>query len=298
MESTGRNNVPLVSVCMITYNHEQFINKAIKGVINQNCSFDFEFIISDDCSSDNTPFLISEAVDKFNKKIPIKYFSQNSNLGIIKNFVFALNQCSGKYIAICEGDDYWVDNGKLSKQADLLENDGTLVGSFHFVKVEYENKPHLSNIFKSSVPEIIGTEDLIAPSSLIHTSSLFFKRDALIFPEWYLTMLSGDFALTSILSKQGKFKRINDVMSVYRVHDQGVTSSINYNKEKKLLKISILEKLNDFHDYKYNDKFQDVIYELRSQNLNQNIFIKIRRKLRIGLIIKRVRFWLTKIYFL
>ena len=87
-------------------------------------------------------------------------------------------------------------------------------------------------------------------------------------------------------------------MSVYRVHDQGVTSSINYNKEKKLLKISILEKLNDFHDYKYNDKFQDVIYELRSQNLNQNIFIKIRRKLRIGLIIKRVRFWLTKIYFL
>jgi glycosyltransferase involved in cell wall biosynthesis len=279
---------------MITYNHEKFINKAIEGVLSQNCDFNFEFIISDDFSSDDTSILILDRIKDNNGKVPIKFFPQKTNKGIINNFVFALKQCTGKYIAICEGDDYWIDNKKLSKQTDLLEKDNNLVGSFHFVKVEYEGKPYLSNLFMPNVPEIIGTEDLISTSSLIHTSSLFFRRTALVFPDWYTTMLSGDFALTSILSKKGSFKRVNDIMSVYRVHNQGVTNSKVYNKENKILKINILEKLNVFHENKYDEKFKKVITQLNNENLNSSFLKKIRKKIRIGLIIKRLKFWVSR----
>lgn len=295
MKPNIKSESPLVSVCMITYNHAEFIKDAMEGVVNQNCDFNFEFIISDDFSSDDTSNLILDRIKENNGKVPIKFFPQKTNKGIINNFVFALKQCTGKYIAICEGDDYWIDNNKLSKQTDLLEKDNTLVGSFHFVKVEYQGKPYLSNLFMPNVPEIIGTEDLISPSSLIHTSSLFFRRTALVFPDWYTTMLSGDFALTSILSKQGFFKRVNDVMSIYRVHNQGITNSKSYNKDNKILKTSILEKLNVFHEYKYDEKFKRIIFELNNPIVNRNPFSIIRKRIKIGLIIKRLGYWLRKL---
>ncbi|GAB3006327.1 glycosyltransferase [Cyclobacterium sediminis] len=286
--------MPPVSVCLISYNHAAYIERALDGIFMQIGPFDLEVIISDDCSSDDTREIIERKISQ-NNSITVKYFPQESNLGIIENFVFALNQCTGKYIAICEGDDYWLDNKKLAKQTELLENDNTFVGSFHFVKVEYEGKPYLSNIFQPKVPEVIGTEDLISPSSLIHTSSLFFKRAALIFPDWYSTMLSGDFALTSILSKKGAFKRINEVMSVYRVHEQGVTNSRDYNRKNKILKTSILEKLNQFHEFKYDEKFIKVIIELNSVNSNNSYFNKLRRRVKFGLVIKRFKYWLKNI---
>jgi glycosyltransferase involved in cell wall biosynthesis len=268
--------------------------EAIQGVIDQNCPFPLEFVISDDCSTDGTSKLISECIESFNNQIEVKFYSQDFNLGIIQNFTFALNQCRGKYIAVCEGDDYWIDNMKLSKQVDLLEKDNSLVGSFHLVKVKYEGKPYLSNIFKSDVPNILGTEELIAKSSMMHTSSLLFRRSALILPEWYSTMLSGDFALSSILSKYGSFKKVPDIMSVYRVHDYGVTNSKAYNTNNIRLKIDILERLNEYHDYKYMDKFQELIQSLQGGNSSTNFFLRLRRTLRIGIFIKKIKYIFTR----
>jgi glycosyltransferase involved in cell wall biosynthesis len=110
-----------VSVIMITYKHEQFIAKAIEGVLMQKCDFEVELIIADDCSPDKTEEKVFQIIKNHPKNSWIKYTKHKTNKGMISNFNWALNQCKGKYIAMCEGDDYWTDPLKLQKQVDFLE---------------------------------------------------------------------------------------------------------------------------------------------------------------------------------
>ena len=100
-------NNPFVSICCITYNHEQFIAQALEGFVMQQTNFDFEIVISDDCSTDTTRAII----EKYKEKYPLlfKDVSPSKNLGTMANFKQTLEACAGKYIALCEGDDYWTD---------------------------------------------------------------------------------------------------------------------------------------------------------------------------------------------
>lgn len=283
---------PKISIVMISYNHEKYIAQALNGVLMQKLESPVEVIISDDNSKDFTQNIIRNILKNYHGEFDIKFFSQNINLGIIKNFMFTLNQCQGEYIAICEGDDYWVDDQKLAKQIKLLDEKIYLAGTFHYVRKEYEGMPYLTGIFQKDVPDILTTNDLIASSSLMHTSSLVFRREALQFPYWYGTMLSGDFALSSILSAYGPFQKIKDVMSVYRINNQGVTNSDFYNSNIFDLKINILKKLNEFHQFKFNDSFEKVIKEILVQSKRKPNFIqRIRRRVKLGLILKKTLYY-------
>lgn len=113
----------LVSVAIITYNHEEYIEDAIKSVLTQECDYSIELIISDDCSKDSTESAIRNAIQNNPNNYIIKYFRQPINLGMHNNFLFAINQCQGKYLAFCEGDDFWINEHKLQKQIDYLEKD-------------------------------------------------------------------------------------------------------------------------------------------------------------------------------
>jgi len=113
------NNKPLVSVCMITYNHENFIKDAIEGILMQKTSFPIELIIGEDCSTDNTRKIVKDYEEKYPEIIFAQY--SEKNLGMINNFLNVLQAARGKYIALCEGDDYWTDPLKLQKQVDFLE---------------------------------------------------------------------------------------------------------------------------------------------------------------------------------
>jgi glycosyltransferase involved in cell wall biosynthesis len=115
------NSLPLVSVHMIVYNHEPYIKEAIESVLMQQTDFRVELVISNDHSTDNTNAVIRDFISKHPKTCAIKYFDQEKNLGMMPNFIFTLQQCTGKYIAMCEGDDYWTDPLKLQKQVDALE---------------------------------------------------------------------------------------------------------------------------------------------------------------------------------
>ena len=109
-----------VSVCMITYGHENYIRQAIEGILMQDCNFEIELIISNDCSPDKTDVIIQGILKDHPRRSWIKYFNQNKNLGIMPNLFFALKQCSGKYVAMCEGDDFWITKDKLQKQVNIL----------------------------------------------------------------------------------------------------------------------------------------------------------------------------------
>jgi glycosyltransferase involved in cell wall biosynthesis len=108
-----KNLTPKVSVCIICFNHEEFIEEALNNVLNQIIDFKLEVVISDDKSTDETPKIIERIIAEYQGSKTIRYFPQKENLGIIKNFVFALNKCQGQFIAICEGDDYWIDKLKI-----------------------------------------------------------------------------------------------------------------------------------------------------------------------------------------
>jgi glycosyltransferase involved in cell wall biosynthesis len=112
---------PKVSVCMITYGHEKFIREAIEGVLMQECDFQVELVIANDCSPDTTDVVVNDILKNHPRASWISYIKHKKNIGMMPNFVFAMKQCKGEYIALCEGDDYWTDPLKLQKQVGFLE---------------------------------------------------------------------------------------------------------------------------------------------------------------------------------
>ncbi|BBO81312.1 hypothetical protein DSCO28_18780 [Desulfosarcina ovata subsp. sediminis] len=112
-------NNPLISVLMITYNHESFIAKAIESVLMQETNYSFELIIGEDCSTDNTHKIVLDYAQRYPDCI--KVVTSEKNVGFVKNAYRTFLECRGKYIAFCEGDDYWNNSTKLQKQIDYLE---------------------------------------------------------------------------------------------------------------------------------------------------------------------------------
>lgn len=108
-----------VSVCMITYGHEKFIGQAIESVLMQQTNFAIELLIANDHSLDNTDQQIRHYIATHPKGHLIKYILREKNWQMMPNFINALQQCSGKYIALCEGDDYWTDPNKLQRQYEI-----------------------------------------------------------------------------------------------------------------------------------------------------------------------------------
>ncbi len=218
-------NAPLVSVVMITYNHEKFIQEAIKGVLMQNCDFDIEFIIANDKSTDKTEQTIAAFLSQHNipSNIEIKCTNHKKNKGMMSNFLWAIQQAQGKYIALCEGDDYWTHPSKLKKQIDFLENHPGYAYCYHLdeilMEIEIEYKVYDKHVKEPT------TSDLIK-SHFIPSESLVFRN---ILNEIDIDSIkkagSGDIPLVMQLSLYGNGYLIEESMSVYRLNGGGVTSS-------------------------------------------------------------------------
>ena len=124
----------MVSVIMITYKHESYIAEAIEGVLKQECDFELELIIADDCSPDSTEQIVKEIINNHPNGHWIRYTKHQTNLGMINNFIWSVKQSNGKYLALCEGDDYWTDPLKLQKQA-IAQKDSLLIVSLFAVYI-------------------------------------------------------------------------------------------------------------------------------------------------------------------
>jgi glycosyltransferase involved in cell wall biosynthesis len=223
------NPTLVVSIACITYNQENFIKDAIEGFLMQKTTFPIEIIINDDASTDNTAKIVTDYSDKYpNLIIPIFHKENQYSQGINPGIEFVFPKCKGKYIAICEGDDYWTDPYKLQKQVDFLEANEDFMICFHNMKIIYDDgrEEHLSN--SPDQKEVTTIEDL-AHGNYIYTASCVF-RNGLIkkFPEWYNSSPVGDYVLHMLNAKHGKIKFIPDVMGVYRVHKGGTWGNMDY----------------------------------------------------------------------
>lgn len=224
---------------MITYNHENYIREAIESVLMQNLEGDMELVISNDCSTDNTDAIINEIIESHPKGKLIRYFSHQQNLGMMPNFIFALKQCSGEYVALCEGDDYWTDESKLQKQIVFLDNNKEYSGCFHNVIVINELIPNFKpkpwRVYDKQDFELIDTFSKV---TLFHTCSFVFRTNLLEIPEWFDKIISGDRALFSLIASKGKLRLVNTEMAVYRRNENGVTSSLtNRNYHKRCIQL-------------------------------------------------------------
>ena len=213
---------PLVSICMITYNHEKFIKEAIHGVLKQKVSFDFEFIISNDASSDDTDSYIQEIINA-NPQIKFKYFNHSKNKGMIENFLFTLKACKSKYIALCEGDDYWTDSYKLQKQVDFLESHPDYEVCFTNIEVvnslgEKKKDKLIANPKKYSFTHKDMT--IWAPT----LTRVFKNRDFSVLNKPAPGM---DTYMLVYQSTLGKIRFLDEITGSYRIHDGGV-----YNQKK------------------------------------------------------------------
>ena len=224
-----KDNQPLVSICCITYNHENYIREAIEGFLLQKTNFPIEIIIHDDSSTDGTAEIVKEYAEKYPELIIPIYQSINQYSQGIKpwpNFVFP--RARGKYIALCEGDDYWTDSFKLQKQVDFLEASPEYAICFHPVKI-WKKGEIIEDYITKEVPETTTIQDL-AEGNYIHTPSVMFRNKLFDkFPEEFYKALIGDYFLHMLNARYGKIKKLKNTMGVYRIHEGGVHSSSGKN---------------------------------------------------------------------
>jgi glycosyltransferase involved in cell wall biosynthesis len=249
--------MPKVSVMVLTYNHEGFIRKTLTSILEQKTDFDFDILVGDDASTDGTAAIIQEFYERFpNKIVP---FLHEKNLGGFgkANTLHALERAKGQYIAPMDGDDYWTDPLKLQKQADLLDNEPDVVACFHNAEIVFEDGSFPNEFVNFSDQKIITTvEDLIGEDEVWYmaTSAVMFRHGIINeYPQWFHDSKSGDIPRYILLGKYGgKFKYINETMSVYRKNRNGMSFTDAYHDEEFLLnRIGMYEGINQELDRKY-----------------------------------------------
>jgi len=215
---------------MITYMHEAFIAEAIEGVLMQTCDYEVELIIADDCSTDKTGILIKQYIDTHPKGYWIKYTRHKQNKGMIPNFSWALQQAKGKYIALCEGDDYWLDSDKLKNQLEFLT--ANPVYSFVCNDILHINQngsgrqdrwPGISSELKINL-RLLGEEYPVATNTLMLRGD-FLPKVLTKLSRVEHTKILGDYFLISLLLTQGPGYYFPKKVSAYRYHENSNFSS-------------------------------------------------------------------------
>ena len=257
------NMKPLVSVIMITYGHEKYIEEAIRGVFLQKTNFPLELIISNDKSPDSTDEIIKNIIKSAPENISVNYIQHLENIGMLPNFISTLKMAEGKYIAVCEGDDYWTDENKLQKQIDFLEKNEDFTLTFHnvFIRNGETLRMDLDYEKRLSSKDIYTIDDL-SKGNFIHTLSVVFRNMEIEFPEWYFSSFLGDYPIWLWLSKKGKIKYFPEKMGVYR-ENVGVWSGKSQEEREFKTMLVLRNLIPDFEmlpDVKKNLTYTKNIY--------------------------------------
>ena len=252
------NNRHTLSVALITYNHEKYIRQALDSILIQKTDFDFEIIIGDDFSTDSTPDICKEYAAKHSNIIYEKY---TINQGISNNWRKTIERCQSKYIALIEGDDYWIDNNKLQKQVDFLEANNDFSLCFHNHIRFYENEPSRNPDMRSNFVEQDREYDVneLYKKWPIHTVTTCFRKENLIFSENFDKYFFCDWYVFVWLAENGRVMGFKDVMSAYRITGKSVTG--NHSAEHFL---KLVDKIYYYFDIDFGNRYKDITDYWRS----------------------------------
>ncbi|MCS3924891.1 glycosyltransferase [Methanosalsum natronophilum] len=258
------NSKPLVSICCAAYNHEPYIRDALEGFVMQKTDFLFEVIINDDASTDKTAEIIKEYETKYPDIIKPNYQVENKYSKGIRPSTITFKLAKGKYVALCEGDDYWTDSLKLQKQVDEMEKHPECDMSFHPALVIYDDgsKKNEYRTYLKTGNKIIPPEEIIRNGGgFCPTASLMFRKEVLSdLPEWFNDAPVGDQFLQIHGALRGGAVYIDEPMSVYRRMVNKSWSdnmkNLKYALSHNNKRVRYLERFNKDLNYKYNDEFK------------------------------------------
>ena len=263
---------PLVSISCITYNHAPYIRECLDGFMMQQTNFPFEVLIHDDASTDGTADIIREYAEKYPDIIKPLYEEENQWVkGRRGSAVFNFPRAQGKYIALCEGDDYWTDPLKLQKQVDFLESHPDYVMcSHHFNTCDQKNEILSSSLCPDTTISSYSLTDFINGKWCCSTLTVIFRKEILYKTNYFSYEHVMDIVLFYSLLTKGLGKSLHENMATYRIHSNGIWSGSNDNVRIK----------NDF-------EVRCSIYKLE-KNKNSALFIE-------NMFLKNVgRIWLLK----
>lgn len=271
---------PVVSVVVMAYNHGFFIERCLSEILRQQTNFAFEIILGEDESSDDTLVRCKKISSEHPDKIRLFLHSRENNLLINGkhtgrfNFIYSLYSSRGKYISICDGDDYWTDPLKLQKQVDFLEANEGYVACFHKANVldqlgQYKNQ---REYIVSRSNQTYTTSKLIE-RHVIPTASLVFRNQIDNFSHLLIEnkkILQLDVFFELLLSTRGNFYFFDEYMSIYRIHDKGISRSKRNMKNGLNSYLNLLEEFDKLTDGRYAQHINLKKQSLLREHINQN----------------------------
>lgn len=262
-------DIPLVSISCITFNHAPYLRECFDGFLMQQADFQFEVVVHDDASTDGTREVIEEYTAKYPDIFVPMYQTENQYSQGVRGMMARFNfpRCKGKYIALCEGDDYWTDALKLQKQVDFLESnqDYVLVGGKTSTVSDIENFEIIREpVFRKEYD--FNTGDLLLSNPLSTLTACFRNNIIKVFPDIFYEGYAGDLALYLLLSKHGKCKFFSDNYGVYRKHSGGVSNAFKGGGHKKIM--NLIESINRAERWNrfFKNKYDSQILKIRHKN--------------------------------
>lgn len=272
-----------VSIFCLAYNHEKYLKRCLDGFIMQKTTFPFEVLVHDDASTDGTAEIIKEYAEKYPEIIKPTFQTENQySKGVKIIRAFLLEQARGEYFAWCEGDDFWTDSNKLQKQISFLDSNPEYSSCYHkvvcnsLVDKAIREIPAISESRDFSVDEIIKKGAIFQLSSAVIRSKVYREL-----PDCFFAKGFGDVQLYIYSAMAGKCYVMSDPMSVYNHGVEGSYTMRNRqsSKEKRIKHekeyMAMLQRVNEYYNYKYNDVFSYAI-----DRLQFNIYILSKNRIK------------------
>ncbi|WP_394121460.1 glycosyltransferase family 2 protein [Planococcus donghaensis] len=276
---------PLVSIVCTSYNHGDYLAEAIESFLMQKTDFDVEILIYDDASTDHSPQVIKYYENKYPSLIKPIYQTQNQYSKGVRVELFNHNRAKGKYIAVCEGDDYWTDPYKLQKQIDYMEEHPACSMTVHAAdRVLSDKKKILSTVRPEKGNAIFSVERVIeGGGDLVATNSMVYSKEKVSeLAPFYLNAVVGDYPLVILAALHGTVDYLDANMSAYRV---GVKGSWT---ERELA--TSMKRINHYYDM---ERMLDEINKYTHFNYNDSL-MKAKRGYQFSLLLEQGNFKAAK----
>jgi glycosyltransferase involved in cell wall biosynthesis len=246
MSSASR---PKVSVLVLTYDHEKYIDQALHGALRQKTRFDFEVVVAEDCSRDAT----AEKVRAVARAHPgrVRVLDRPRNLGLVGNFLDAYSACAGEYVAILEGDDIWHDPRKLQRLADVLDRRRHCSFAFHNVRLLFEDGREQDGCCPSFLKPRLGLRDFVANNYVPNCSAVMFRHRLIErFPDWFGRLSYYDWPLHILHLEHGPAAYLSEPLSTYRIHGASAWHGASHGYRLNKL-LEIFAAINEHLEFRY-----------------------------------------------
>ncbi|QAX82161.1 glycosyltransferase [Candidatus Pseudomonas adelgestsugas] len=252
-----------VSVLLVTYNHELYIERTLNSLFSQDFYGSIELVVTDDASSDNTLQYI-QRYEGTDARFTFKYLSPSANLGITKNYQRGFLACSSRYVAVLEGDDYWSSPYKLTRQTQFLDEhwECDLCSVNYFIYYE-NNASFVSRVKRGDGYRLLNARDLILDNLVGNFSTCLYRKSALeALPVELFNIQSYDWIINICVARSSLIGFIEAPMSVYRIHLKNAWHQANRTKQLEM-QLSLIPTYDQLTNYVFHASFFKLQLDLR-----------------------------------